>query len=132
MTKRSTPQALPPPASSHIGGELSGINALLALLALGLATLPAAADEFDEAAIVSLLKTSHCFRCHSVEKRKKAPSYKEIAEKYRPRANAEAALLRHITEKPVVKTEDGDEQHAQIKTTDEREMRSVVRWLLAR
>lgn len=132
MTQRSTPQALPKSNHRHAWRDGSGVAALLALFALGLASLPAGADEFDEAAIVSLLRTSHCFRCHAVEKRKKAPAYKEIAAKYRPRADAEALLLKHITEKPIVKTEDGDEEHARIKTTDERETRNAVRWLLTR
>jgi cytochrome c len=105
----------------------------LAATFLASLSLSAAAQTFDEDAAVALAKKSGCLKCHSIDKRKKAPSYKEIAAKFRLRANAEAALIKHLTEAPVVKTEDGDdESHERIKSDNRDDVLNVVRWVLSR
>jgi cytochrome c len=111
----------------------SRIAASALVLALGCSLLVGAARaaDADDDAAYSLMKKSDCFKCHSVDKRKKAPAYKEIAAKYRGKANAETTLFKHLTGAPIVKLEDGDEQHDELKVS-ESEVRNVVRWVLSR
>lgn len=126
---------LPHPFAAGPGWRSGRVRrrALLAAIFLASFSLSVAAQTFDEDAAVSLAKKSGCLKCHSIEKRKKAPSYKEIAAKFRSKADAEAVLIKHLTEAPVVKTEDGDdESHAQIKSDNREEILNVVRWVLSR
>jgi cytochrome c len=88
--------------------------------------------EIDEDAAVSLAKKGHCFKCHAIDKRKKAPSYKEIARKYSGKPNAVEDLYLHITGTPVVKLEDGDEPHAGPPTKDRKELDNLILWILSR
>lgn len=100
------------------------------VLAAGAATAPAYA-EVDEDAAIALAKKGHCFKCHAVEKRKKAPSYKEVAKKYSGRADAEQVIWLHITGTPVVKLEEGDEPHASPPTKDPKELENLIKWILS-
>lgn len=100
-------------------------------LSLGAAVFPAYAD-IDEEAAVALAKKGHCFKCHAVDKRKKAPSYKEVAKKYSGRADAEQAIFLHITGTPMVKLEEGDEPHASPPTKDPKELENLIKWILSR
>lgn len=104
--------------------------ALAALMLLLAAHGTAAA--VDEEAAQALAKKGNCFKCHSVEKRKKAPAYAEVAAKYKGRADAEAALYRHITGNPQVKVENSDELHEPPPTKDEAELRNLIQWILSR
>jgi len=46
--------------------------------------LPALAEPtIDENAAQSLMKKSGCFKCHSVDKKKDGPPYKEVVAKYK-------------------------------------------------
>ena len=101
---------------------------LLPLAAPGLS----GATTVDEDGAVALAKKGNCFKCHAVEKRKKAPSYREIAAKYKANPNAEREIFLHMTGNPVVKLEDGDEKHVAPDTKDERELMNLVRWVLSR
>lgn len=99
---------------------------------MALAALPVAAQNVDEEAAVALAKKGNCFKCHSVEKAKKAPGYAKIAQKYKGKPDAEDILYKHITGNPVVKSEEGDEKHEPPPTKDDSELRNLVRWILSR
>ncbi len=109
-----------------------GPAAALVAFVLGLAGSPATAQELNEDAAVALIKKSHCLKCHSIEKRKSAPSYKEIAVKFKGRADAEPFLYKHLTSGAMVKSEDGDESHATLPGQDEAAILNVIRWILSR
>lgn len=102
-----------------------------ALLAAGIAATPVEA-QVDEDAAVALAKKGNCFKCHAVEKRKKAPSYREIAKKYSGKPDAEKTLYLHITGTPVVQIEEGDEPHAGPPTKDAKELENLIKWVLSR
>lgn len=104
---------------------------LAAALLTGIIASPAQA-QVDEDAATSLAKKGNCFKCHSVEKRKKAPSYKEIAKKYSGKPTAHNDLYLHITGTPTVKIEEGDEPHAAPPTKDKAELDNLIRWILSR
>lgn len=105
---------------------------LIMAIALAFALNPAAASA-DDGAAESLAKEGKCFRCHSVDKAKKAPSYKRIAQKYKGRADAEAALLKHLGGSQRVKVDDGsDEEHEPPPAKDAADLKNLVRWILSR
>jgi cytochrome c len=105
--------------------------ALVAALALLFNTLSVQAQTVDEDAAVALAKKGNCFKCHAVEKRKKAPSYREVAKKYAGKADSENILFLHITGKPVLKLEDGDEPHAGPPTDDPSQLSNLIKWILS-
>ena len=105
---------------------------LTAVLISAVAFSPLAGAQVDEDAAVSLAKKGNCFKCHAIDKRKKAPSYKEIAKKYASKANAEQDLYLHITGTPIVNIEEGDEPHTGPPSKDRQELDNLIRWVLSR
>jgi len=93
----------------------------------------AAAQNVNEDAAETLAKAGGCFKCHSVDKAKKAPSYKRIAQKYKGKPEAEASLIKHLTGSKTVKVEDGgDEEHEPPPAKDAADLRNLVQWILSR
>ncbi|RIX49875.1 MAG: class I cytochrome c [Rhodocyclales bacterium GT-UBC] len=86
----------------------------------------------DEAAAEALARKSRCFKCHTIDKKKDGPAYKDIAAKYKGKADAEQKITTHITTSPKVKIEGEEEDHEQIKTKDAAEIKNVVQWILSR
>ncbi len=104
---------------------------LLAAAALGLSTA-AQAQNVDTAAAEALMKKSGCFKCHSVSAKKDGPSYKSVAEKYKGKADAEAAITKHITTGPTVKIDGKEEKHEILKSKDDKDIKNVVGFILSR
>lgn len=101
--------------------------------ALAFAWIGAApAANVDEDAAQSLAKKSGCLKCHAIDKKKDAPSYKSIAEKYKGKPDAEDKLVKHATSNPEVEVDGKKEKHDSPKTKDEKEIRNLVRWVLTR
>lgn len=94
--------------------------------------MPGAALAVDDAAALSLARKSDCLKCHSVDKKKSGPAYKEVAAKYKGKPDAEAKLFTHLTTNPKVKVDGQEEEHTSLKTKDEAEIRNVVQWILSR
>lgn len=111
-----------------------GLGHALALV-VGLALSPTAswaADAVDAAAAEALLKKNNCGKCHSVDKKKDGPSFKETAAKLKGKADAEAELVKHLTSGPMVKIDGKEEEHKKIKADNEAEVRNLARWILSR
>ena len=106
---------------------------LLYVAAAAFVFLPSIAKaQVNEDAAMALAKKSNCFKCHSVDKRKKAPSYKDVAVKYKGNANAEKEVFLHITGNPIVKPDSEDERHIAPDTKDQNEINNLVLWILSR
>lgn len=91
------------------------------------------AHALDEEAAKALAKKNDCTKCHAVDKTKKGPAFKKVAEKYRGRADAEEKILLNITTGPKVKLEDGSEEnHKIIDTKDPAEIKNLIEWILSR
>ena len=86
----------------------------------------------DEDAAVKLAKKGNCFKCHAVNKRKKAPAYAEVAEKYRSKPDPRRTLYLHITGEPIVKLAEGDEPHAPPPSKSDAELYNLIDWILSR
>jgi cytochrome c len=91
-----------------------------------------AADAVDADAAQALIKKSDCGKCHAVDKKKDGPSFKETAEKLKGKPGAEDELYKHLTTGPMVKIDGKEEKHKVVKSTDEGEVRNLVRWILSR
>ena len=107
-------------------------NTLLgaALLALCLAGPASAAVDAEAAKATG--KRNDCFKCHAIDKPKKGPSYKKIAEKFKGKPDAEEKILKNLTTGPKVKLEDGtEEDHKIIDTKDKAEIKNLMDWILA-
>ena len=97
------------------------------------AALPLAhAQSADVAAAEALLKKSGCMKCHSVSAKKEGPSFKDTAAKYKGKADAGAALVRHLTTNPKIKVDGREELHDALKTKNDAEVKNVVAYILSR
>ena len=90
------------------------------------------AEAVDAAAAEALAKKSKCFTCHSVDKKKDGPSFKETAGKYKGKPDAESKLFTHMTTNPKVKVDGKEETHESPKTKSDAEIKNLVAWILSR
>jgi cytochrome c len=87
----------------------------------------------DEAAAMALAKKNDCTKCHAVDKTKKGPAYKKVAEKYKGKADGEQKVIEAMTKGKKVKLEDGSEEdHKIIDTKDVAEQKNLAGWILSR
>jgi cytochrome c len=103
---------------------------LASAAALGFWAVTASAQDVSSAE--GLLKKSGCMKCHSVSADKDGPSFKKTAAKYKGKADAEAALYKHLTTGPTVKVDGKEERHDIIKSKDEREIKNAIAYILSR
>ena len=86
----------------------------------------------DAEAAQMLARQNSCFKCHSIDKKKDGPPYREVAAKYRGRADAQAKLYHHVTAGGLVKFADGTEDnHKIIQTKDVAEINNLIGWILS-
>jgi cytochrome c len=102
----------------------------LALSSVGL--ISSSAYAVDAVAAEQMVRQNGCFKCHSIDKKKDGPPYREVAAKYKGKSEAEARLTTHITTGEKAKFPDGhEEEHKIIKTKDPAEIKNVVQWILS-
>jgi cytochrome c len=95
----------------------------------GLAPVHAAVDE---AAAQALAKKNDCFKCHAIDKTKKAPPYRRIAARLKTKPDAVEVIVDHITSGHLVQLEDGtDEKHRIVDTRDPAELKNLALWILS-
>jgi cytochrome c len=97
---------------------------------VSLAAAPAYAVD-DEAAL-ALAKQNKCTKCHSVDKKKDGPSFKETAAKYKGKADAETKLATHLTTSPKIKVDGKEEEHTNIKSASDAELKNLIAFILSR
>lgn len=107
------------------------MRALGVVLIVAIVCASSAVYAVDKRAAKGLARDSDCFKCHSISKKKDGPSYKEIAKKYKGKADAEATLTKHITTSPIVKVDGKEEKHKAIQTKDAAEIKNLVQWILS-
>lgn len=98
----------------------------------GLILFAPAAMAVDEDAALALAKASKCTKCHSADKKKDGPSYKETAAKYKGKADAAETLYKHLTTNPKVKVDGKEEEHTGVKSTNEGDIRNLIAYILSR
>jgi len=102
------------------------------LISLASLTLAGSALALDIPAAESLARKSKCMICHSVDKKKEAPSFKEVTAKYKGKPEAMAKITKHVTEPSTVKVDGKDEEHGLVKTKNADEVKNLVEWILSR
>lgn len=109
-------------------------HAAALLIGLVAALHPQSSQAFTDDDIRGILKKSNCFKCHSEleNKAKDAPSFKELAEDVRKRANKEERFYKRVTTKTKAEVKGKEVDHDPLKTKDDAEIRAVVKWLLSR
>ena len=88
----------------------------------GLMTASFAYAAVDAAAAQALVKKSDCMKCHAVDKTKVGPAFKDVAKKYAGKADAEATLVKQVTENP---------GHKHLDSKDTAEIKNAVQWILS-
>jgi cytochrome c len=102
------------------------------LLAAFAGSTAAQTQQVDAEAAQALAKRNDCFKCHAIDKNKKAPAYKRIAARLRPKPDAVEVIVVHITTGPQIELADGShEDHRIIDTKDPAELSNLARWILS-
>ena len=86
----------------------------IGLFGVGLAVSGLASAQAD------LAKSSGCLNCHDAATKKVGPAFKDIAAKYKGKADAEATLTAKLT---------GGKDHPQVKASPD-DVKSLVKWIL--
>lgn len=85
----------------------------------------------DADAAQALMKKSDCMKCHAIDKKKDGPAFKEVAKKYKGKADAEDKLVKHVTTGPMIEMDGVKEEHKMIKSKDPAEIKNAVQWILS-
>ena len=85
----------------------------------------------DEAGAKALLNENGCLNCHDVTKTKTARSYKKIAAERKGKADAEAAITKHLTQPSTVKIGEDMVDHPQVEASPA-QVKNLVKWILSR
>ena len=91
---------------------------IIMMVALSTIALAAAGTASAQEA---LAKSSGCLNCHAVDTKKMAPAFKEVAAKYKGKADAEATLVAKLSEA---------KGHPAVKASPD-DLKSLVKWVLA-
>jgi len=86
------------------------------IVAVGLIAAPGAANAQE-----ALAKSSGCMNCHDVSAKKMGPAFKEIATKYKGKADAAATVEAKLT---------GAKGHPAVKASAD-DVKALVKWVLA-
>jgi cytochrome c len=103
------------------------ILAVVAALAMPLVSHAAV----DAAAAEQLARQQNCLKCHGIDKKKDGPAFKEVAAKFKGKADAEERLYKHITTGEKAKFSDGHEEEHKIIKAKEPEARNLIQWILS-
>ena len=107
------------------------LQSTIALAAAGL-LFATSARAVDADAAQALARQNNCFKCHSVEKKKDGPAYKDVAAKYKGKADAQDRIVKHLTTGEMAKFPDGhEEEHKIIKAKDPADIKNLADWILS-
>lgn len=101
------------------------------MAACGLMAASIAHAEVDAAAAQAAVKESGCLTCHAVDKKKVGPSFKDVAKKYKGKADGADHVAKQITTKPIVDVAGEKTPHKALKNTDAAAVTNVVQWILS-
>jgi cytochrome c len=108
---------------------------VLSAIATGVAlAISTNAFAVDADAALSLARQNGCLKCHSVEKHKDGPAYRDVAAKYKDKDHADTVkkLIHHITSGEKAKFPDGhEEEHKIIKVNDVAQQTNLIEWILS-
>jgi cytochrome c len=79
----------------------------------------------------ALAKSNGCLKCHAVDKKKDGPAYKEVAKKYKGKADAEAKLTAFLTKGGKIKVDGVEDDHKSVKGGDPAVAAKLAKWILS-
>jgi cytochrome c len=85
----------------------------------------------DEEAAKALARQNNCFKCHGVDKKKDGPAWREVAAKYKGKADAEQKLTNHLTSAEKVKFPDGHEEDHKVIKGEPADVKNLVDFILS-
>jgi len=88
---------------------------IAAVVAIGMTAAGAASAQ------EALAKSSGCLTCHDIATKKMGPAFKDVAAKFKGKADAEATLVAKVS---------GAKDHPKV-TASEGDVKSVVKWVLS-
>ena len=94
------------------------VLALTGMLLIGAVAGPVQA-QVDAEAAQALAKKNDCFKCHAIDKTKKAPAYKRVAARLKTKPDGVETIVEHITSGHMVQLEDGSEEKHKIVDTQD-------------
>ena len=106
------------------------LTGLLTTIALTLPTVALAA--VDEEGAAALLKSSGCNSCHAVDTKKMGPAFKDVAAKYKGKADAADTVYKYVTSGPMAKIGSKEQKHPAVKSSDEAAIKNMVAYILSR
>lgn len=110
----------------------SSVSLIGTAVVLTLASLAPAQAAVDAAAAQAVFKDNDCSKCHAVDKAKKGPSLKKIAEKYKGKPDGQAKAIKNFTSGGMVKTSDGKEvEHKVLDSKDPKVQQNLADWILS-
>jgi cytochrome c len=90
--------------------------ATMASISLAAMAIPGASNAQE-----ALAKSSGCLNCHAIDTKKVGPSFKDVAAKYKGKADAEAMLVAKIS---------GGKEHPAVKASGD-DVKTLVKWVLS-
>lgn len=106
------------------------LSSLLTTIALTLPTVALASVDVDAA--TALTKSSGCVACHKVDAKGMGPSFKDVAAKYKGKADAADAVVKYVTSGPMVKIGSKEQKHPGVKSSDEAAIKNLAAYILSR
>jgi cytochrome c len=104
-------------------------------VAFALAASAPAYAKVDVEAAKALAKADDCLKCHAAEKEKKGPSMKEIADKYRGKADGQEKAIKNMTEAMEVelrpKGSGKKEKHKVLSSKKPEDLKNMADWYLS-
>jgi cytochrome c len=88
---------------------------MAAVVAVGMAAAGTASAQ------EALAKSSGCMNCHDVATKKIGPAFKDVAAKYKGKADAEATLVAQLS---------GAKGHPEVKAKGD-DLKGIVKWVLS-
>jgi cytochrome c len=86
----------------------------------------------DESAAADLLKDSRCTKCHATAMERIGPPFRDIARKYKGKADAETIITKHVTVASDVEVDGEMKEHGLVESKDPAQIKNLVDWILAR
>jgi cytochrome c len=77
------------------------------------------------------MRKSGCFKCHTPDKKKDGPTFREITAKAAKEKIPESKFVDRIMKGAKVKIDGKEEDHEIIKTKDVGEATNVIQWILS-
>src|SRR6478735_4306979 len=125
------PSLQPPKEQSMKESINTSLQALAAAALLAALGAPAVSQAADATAAQALARKEKCLTCHSVDKAKDGPAFKDVAAKYKGKADGEAHLISQLTKGPKVKFPDGHEEEHKVIKASAGDTKNLVQWILS-